>query len=95
MTTTIYANYGVLAHDKQTVFTAVSPADAALSEELTVDIPDECEPYEAIVGTIALKLGGHIYHLGEALASRNDAPALRWCDQYGHTHYMPLRIVER
>ena len=95
MTTTIYANYAVLAHERQALFTATSPADSALSEAITVELPDECEPYETIMGTVALTLGGRLYHLSEAIASRNDSPALRWWDEHGHPHYIPLRIVER
>ena len=95
MTTTIYANYGVLAHERQALFTATSPADSVLSEAITVDLPDEYEPYETMYGNIALMLDGRPYLLDEALSSKDDQPALRWIDSGLRAHCVPLRIVER
>ena len=52
---TIYANYGTLAYEKCTAYSAYVPmSTAVLSEPLVVDIPDEFLPYKAADGSITL-----------------------------------------
>lgn len=92
--TTIYANYGVLAHDKETVFTATAPhAHADFAEKITVIIPDQYEPYETQSGEVALSVpnGFNPYLLSEVLVSGKDGgPWLRYVDRDGHYHQYAL-----
>lgn len=67
METKIYANYGVLAHEKEPVYTRIPIVDE-LADELTVVIPDEYMPYETIYGDIAVIISGHKYLLCDAIA---------------------------
>ena len=53
MKTTIYACYGLLTHEKETVY-GVAPTD--ICDEITVEIPDELEPYVTVTGSIAVML---------------------------------------
>lgn len=86
----IYANYGVLAHEKEPVFTVGCPIEENLADELTVIIPDEFEPYEAQYGAIALTLSGRKYLLREVLTNRGDDPVLSWYD--GKEHWKKLKV---
>lgn len=91
----IYANYGVLAHEYQTIYTVTAPhANATCHETCTVSIPDGYKPYETAHGDIALTIGNRDYLLSEILAStKTGAPCLIWVDG-GVTHRIVLRIVE-
>ncbi len=62
----IYANYGVLAHEKQPVYTTIPIVDE-LADELTVIIPDEYEPYMSVCGNICVIVDGLRYTLSEAM----------------------------
>ncbi len=53
MKTTIYACYGLTAHEYETVY-GTTPAD--ICDEITVEIPEELEPYETVTGSIAVML---------------------------------------
>lgn len=53
MKTTIYACYGLTAHEKETVY-GVTPTD--ICDEITVEIPEEMEPYVTMTGSIAVML---------------------------------------
>ena len=83
MKTIIYANYGMIAHEKETVY---STAPAQINDAIEVDIP---EAYETQDGIIAVDLGGSRYMLSEVLSNSNarglaaagtDKPILRWYD---------------
>lgn len=53
MTTKIYACYGLTANEKGAVYGA-TPTD--ICDEITVEIPEELEPYETVTGSIAVML---------------------------------------
>lgn len=82
----LYKNFGVLAHEKDPVYTYFTPA-AAAHDRLTVDIPQfsGMNEYDEPLVT----LDGMDYPLHDVLATVDDAPALRWYD--GQTyHIIPL-----
>ena len=81
MKTTIYACYGLTAHEKGAVY-GVTPTD--ICDEITVEIPEELEPYETVTGSIAVMLPSRMSEkklpatLEEALCStKTGMPAIR------------------
>lgn len=73
----LYKNYGVLAHEKEAIYTYLKPA-SDVYDRVTVDVPQ-------IVGVSGygehlVLLGGEVYPLTDVLTTVNDAPALRWYD---------------
>lgn len=70
---TIYANYGLLAHEKQMIFSAAPLCDIA--DALRVVVPN-VSGVNAI-GDPIITLDGTDYLLGELLTSINDKPTLR------------------
>lgn len=91
MITKIYANYGVLAHEKETVYTIAPHECATASEPVTVTIPDSLTPRENEAGEIIVTLDGMAYLLSEVLTNAGDRPVLRWYDGRG---YKTLSIAE-
>lgn len=92
----IYANYGVLAHEYQIIFTANAPhRHSKVSDKITVEIPEEYQPHETTAGEIALHVPGMSwdYLLSEVLGSMDRMPALTWFDSH-KTHRVMLRVVE-
>ena len=75
----IYANYGVLAHEKKTLYSVESPASEIYDAEY-VNIPDELIIGENEHGQILLMLGKSVYTLNEALSAWGEKPALCWHD---------------
>jgi len=98
MKATIYSNYGVLAHEKQTIYTADNPhMHADFAEKMTVIIPDEYEPYETESGSVALSVpnGFNPYLLSELLAtSSHHKPELHYVDRSGKRHHIVLECAE-
>lgn len=80
----IYANYGVLAHEKETVYTTAPHEHATLSEPVTVTIPDSLNPCTNEAGEILVTLDGTVYRLFEVLANAGDKPVIRWFDGRGY-----------
>lgn len=92
MLTKIYANYGVLAHEKETVYTTVPHESATLSEPIIIDLPASANPRENAFGEILVDLNETTYLLSEVLTGTNGDVALRWFD--GKTrHYLPVGRV--
>ena len=92
----IYANFGVLAHEYQIIYTATAPhCHAKASEQIVVEIPEEYSPYETVTGEPALSIPGMRwnYLLSEVLGSMDRLPAITWFDGQ-HTHRKMLRVVE-
>lgn len=77
-----YANYGVLAHEKQTIFTISSPHHhASVSEEIVISVPDGWEVSENASGNILIDTPQcETYMADEIISSRSDAPVLSWYD---------------
>jgi hypothetical protein len=76
----IYANYGVLAHEKETVYTTAPHEYATVSEPVTVTIPESVTPRENEAGEIIVTLDGTAYLLCEVLTNAGDKPVIRWYD---------------
>lgn len=93
MKTTIYANYGVLAHEKQTIYTTAPTDEAVHSEPVTVDIPDSFKPGKNALDMILVEIDGKNYLLAEVLCHRDDKPCISWYDG-AHSHYVTLPIIE-
>ena len=63
-------------------------------EEITVEIPDSLEPYEAETGETMIKLGDYFYSLDECLRlDRNNAPYLKQMEPGGRA--VKVKVVER
>lgn len=90
----IYANYGVLAYEKETIYTAYAPeATATVSEEVTVYVPEGFEVGQNALGNILVdsdKLD-FTYDLNEILGSNDDKPCFTWFDGHKNNGVM-LRI---
>ncbi len=88
MKTKIYACYGLTANEKGTVY-GVTPTD--ICDEITVEIPEELEPYETVTGSIAVMLPSRMSEkklpatLEEVLCSTKDGePAIRTSEFGSH-----------
>lgn len=95
MIISIYKSYGVLAHEKEPVYTYGNPA-SEIYDVASVEIPEAFKPREAVhiaSDTILVHVGGYDYLINEVLTNAGDAPALRWSDG-DKTHWRRLRIVK-
>jgi hypothetical protein len=90
----IYANYGVLASEKRTVYTYPEPHENAVSYELiSVVIPDTLAPFKTERRTIGIRPHeAWEYDLGEVLTNYKGEPAIRYADQYATPHTYCLRV---
>lgn len=83
MTTNIYAHYGVLAHEKQPVYsTAGKQGD--LCDKLTVEIP--FPTWRNYMDEIGVTIDGRDYLLDTVLTNWGDKPAIVWNDGQGGHH---------
>ena len=85
---TIYTNYGLLAHEKQTVYTLAQATN--ICDTVRVIIPNVSGAN--VVDEPILNLDGQDYLLSEVLTSVNDKPALRWVANGSH-HTRMLTII--
>lgn len=95
MKATIYANYGVLAHEYQTIYTASAPhCHATVSDKLEIEIPEEFNPYLNDTEDIVITIPGMPwpYRLEEVIGDADGFPAICWYDG-GKNHRVMLRIV--
>lgn len=91
-----YANYGVLAHENQTLFTAYAPAARAdYAEEVEYTIPEGWETSENAAGELLLTLDGKTHYLvQELLSSWGDKPVFVWYDgEKGHRQELEYRLT--
>ena len=84
----IYVNYGVLAHEKQRVYTTAPEPTATVSEPLYIIIPSGLKPYVTVNGTIAIEppdgAGNGKYLLWECLATGHyGMPIIAYVDKFG------------
>lgn len=88
----IYKSYGVLAHEKQPVYTFDRPA-SEIYDVISVRIPDGWSTAENAYGETIVESPEGIYYLGEEiLGNWGDAPAFRWFD--GHTdRHIILEVI--
>lgn len=94
MEVTIYANYGMLAHEKETVY-SMCPA-TVVYEELTVILPDEIYAGENHAGEILVDFDGSgcLYPFSRLLCNHNhNSPALVVPNLSVHIKYIDLEIV--
>lgn len=94
MKTTIYANYGVLAHEKQTIYTTAPTDEAVYSEPITVDIPESFKPGENAFGIVLVEIDGSNWLLGDVLDSRDDKPCISWYDGPRSKHWKMLKVID-
>ena len=85
----IYANYGVLAHEKETVYTTVPHEHATASEPIIINLPASVNPGENEAGEILVDLNGTTYLLAEVLSGTNGDVALKWFDGKNY-RFIPL-----
>lgn len=89
----IYANYGVLAHEKQVLYSMAPYAE--INEKMIVEIPAELRPRYNDREILFVKIPDH----GETpfvdvLGTFGDDPAVRWYDDDGDLHHRILKKVE-
>lgn len=85
----IYDNYGVLAHEKQHVYTIAPEATADVSEPFYIIIPEGMHPYITTEGFVALSVpSGHNPYLLQDLldTARDGMPILRYIGRDGKRH---------
>ena len=94
MKTTIYANYGVLAHEKQTVYSTSPISD--VYDKLTVEIPATLNPYTTMMDEVGIEPDNAMCNgLSEVLTTTTGKrPAVRYCDRDGKLHIVALNIIK-
>ncbi len=77
-----YANYGVLAHEKQIRFTISAPhPHATVSDRITITIPDGWEVSENEAWSLLITTPyGATYAADDIISSYGDKPVLSWYD---------------
>lgn len=90
-----YVNYGVLAHEKQKIFTVSNPhIHAQVSDKIKIFIPADWQISENVFGEIIITgLDGVDYMADEILSSYDDFPVLAWYDGQ-NSHRLKLDFVE-
>lgn len=83
-----YANYGVLAHEKKTVYTAGEPVGTAThSEQINIILPDKFKVDENAAGEqLVTTPDGHVFLASEVLGSYADNPVITWYDSEQNLH---------
>lgn len=89
MITKVYANYGVLAHEKETVYSTAPHEHATLSEPILIDLPASVNPRENAFDEIIVDLNGSTYLLSEVISGTRGDVVLKWYDGKAH-HQIPL-----
>lgn len=80
----IYENYGVLAHEKEPVYTVAPCEHAVVSKPFYISIPESLHPYMTQSGEVALEIENTFapYLLSEALITGTDGmPRIQWIDK--------------
>lgn len=91
MTTKIFAHYGVLAHEKQPVY-STNGASGALCDELTVEIP--FPTWHNYMDELGVTIDGADYLLEQVLTNWGDKPAIVWSDGKSKQHII-LKVVSK
>lgn len=90
----IYKSYGVLAHEKQPVYTVDRPA-SEIYDVVDVVLPEGWETCEGVYGDkLICSPDGVTYIAGEILTNWGDDPALVWCDNRQERHRIMLKEAE-
>lgn len=88
MKTTIYAYYGVLAHEKVPCYSPYKVE--GIRDELTVEIP--YPTWRNYMDDLGVTLGGRDYLLHEVLTDWHGAPALCWVNNNEKKHRVLLTV---
>lgn len=92
MTHKLYASYGVLAHEKQPVYTDGLPV-SDIYDIVTVDLPAGVYILHHAAGGTLVDIDGQVYFLNDILSTDDqDQPILTWFDGI-KTHVIPLTII--
>lgn len=76
-----FANYGVLAHEKQTIFTISNPhGRATASEAVEITLPDGWEVGESVTEGQLITGPAGTYGADDIIDSWRDQPVLSWYD---------------
>lgn len=95
MKVTLYASYGVLAHEKKAVYKTHSVSEAVSNDKVDVIIPDDLHPYVTQSDDIAVVMDGTPYLLNDALTSdRSGRPAIRVYERNGKSKTVTLKYCE-
>lgn len=70
----LYENYGVLAHEYKSAFSATAAAE--IHDEICVELPNVVG--ETTIGEPVVELDGAEYALREVLTNVGNEPALEW-----------------
>ena len=81
-----FANYGVFAHEKQTIFTISGKhPHATVSEEIEITLPDKWEISKNEFEELLIDTpDGKTYMADEIISSWGDEPVLSWYDGENH-----------
>ena len=89
----LYKSYGVLAHEKQPVYTLYSPA-SDIYDEVNVVLPDGWYTTQTVFDeTLICSPDGDTYFANEILSNWGDSPALVWYDNRQKMHRIMLEVV--
>ena len=92
MTHKLYASYGVLAHEKQPVYTDGLPV-SDIYDIVTVDLPALVSIHHNAAGETLVDIDGQVYLFDDILSTDDqDQPILTWFDGI-KTHVIPLTII--
>jgi hypothetical protein len=86
----IYANYGLLAHEKETVFSTTA-SDSC--NAITVQLPENWKAYKSDAGIFLESPWGWSYTPEEVLQSRNNEPWIFAIDKDGKQYERKLKII--
>lgn len=75
----VFKSYGVLAHEKNPVYTGGRPA-SDIYDVVAVDIPESFPVWQNEAGSYIVTIDGEAYDLNEVLSNRGDRPVLSWYD---------------
>lgn len=82
---TIYANYGMLGHEHEPVYTDIPAAESGMYDELSVSLPKGWDWGESVDGRLLICSPDDTrYLVSEIVAHVNDHPSLSWYDDAGH-----------
>jgi hypothetical protein len=86
----IFKSYGVLAHEKQPVYTVNVPA-SDIYDQITVKLP--CKTWRNVMDDLGVTLDGEDFLLSDVLTNLGDEPALVWMDSTQTTRHTILEVV--
>lgn len=91
----IYANHGVLAHEKETVYT-YSNRQSKFCDEIYIEIPEGFKVYDQAdgIGIILSADEGYDYVVDELLKNVGDSPAFAYVGKDGGHRTIKCKVLE-